>query len=186
MPAPTVITVVDGHVAFADTEAGLTTAVEYSCQVTSAALGATPNLRDVPATFCAPASQTPAATGYALDMTWLQDWTAPGGGLSNYAFVNDTALKWFSIKFDKDDTTPLATGQVRVVAGGFGGEAGTPLVTTATWPVQGKPNITVPAIAGTAEAAAAGDEDQAAEDQDWTAGPDERAEDVPAESAPVA
>jgi hypothetical protein len=144
MSAPTVITITDGLVKFADDEAGLTTGEAFECQVTEASINATPNLQTVPATWCAPESQAPAATGYELAITWLQDWTAPGGGLSMYAFENDTNTKWFSMQLDKDDETTVATGTVRVVAGSYGGAAGTPLTATATWPLAAKPTITVP------------------------------------------
>lgn len=153
MAAPTVITITDAHVMFGDTQAEVTppsgTGDAYECQVSSAAINANPNLQDVPATFCAPASQAPAATGFELALTWLQDWTAPGGGLSKWAFDNDTAEKWFSISLDDTDT-PVAIGQVRVVAGSYGGDAGTPLTTDVTWPLVGKPTITVPAVAAAA------------------------------------
>jgi hypothetical protein len=144
MSAPTVITITDGVVKFADDEAGLTTGEAFECQVTEASINATPNLQTVPATWCAPESQAPAATGFELAITWLQDWTAPDGGLSMWAFTNDTNTKWFSMQLDKDDASTVATGQVRVVAGSYGGAAGTPLTATATWPLAAKPTITVP------------------------------------------
>lgn len=148
MAAPTVITITDAVLMLGDTLADVTppsgTGEDFSCQVSSGAINATPNLNDVPATFCAPASQAPAATGFELALTWLQDWTAPGGGLSMYAFANDTETKYFSLSLT-DATEPIATGQVRIVAGSFGGDAGTPLTTDVTWPIVGKPTITAPA-----------------------------------------
>jgi hypothetical protein len=155
MPAPTVITVTDGVLTLAVDEASLATGIGYECQVTEASINATPNLQTVPATFCAPESQTPAATGFELAVSWLQDWTAPGGGLSKFAFDHDTELFWFSLSLDADDAATLATGQVRLVAGAYGGAAGTPLVTTATWPLAAKPDITAPAAAPLAAAPAA-------------------------------
>lgn len=150
MPA-TVITIVNAHLKLADTEAGLTTGVDYQCQVIEASINATPNLVTVPATYCQAESQSAAATGYELALTWLQDWTAPGGGLSGYAYTNDTEEKWFSLSLEDPDTAPpVAKGPVRVVAGAFGGAAGTPLQTSATWPCSSKPVITLPAIAGMA------------------------------------
>lgn len=145
MSAPTVITITDGVLLLADDEAGLATGLGFECQVTEASINATPNLQTVPATFCAPESQVPAATGFELAVTWLQDWSAPGGGLSNYAFLNDTQEKWFSLKLDSNDVDTVAEGQVRIVAGAYGGVAGTPLTATATWPLATKPTITVPA-----------------------------------------
>lgn len=144
MADPTVIVITQGTLKLADDQAGLTTGEAFECQTTSAAINATPNLQQVPATFCAPASQIPAATGYELAITWLQDWTAPGGGLSFYAYENDTQLKWFSLTLD-GATAPIATGTVRIVAGSYGGDAGTPLVTSVTWPLPNKPTITAPA-----------------------------------------
>jgi len=145
MAAPTVIVITDGSLVLADDEAGLTTGVGFECQVTEAAINAVPNLETVPATFCSPEAQAPAATGYTLAVAWLQDWTAPGGGLSGYTFTHDTEQKWFELKLDKDDVSPVATGQVRLVAGAFGGAAGIPLPATAEWPLAGKPDITMPA-----------------------------------------
>ena len=145
MPAPTVIVITDGSLLLADDEAGLALGEAFECQVTEASINAVPNLETVPATFCAPESQSPAATGYTLAITWLQDWTAPGGGLSGYAFTNDTEEKWFELKLDKDDVEPVATGQVRIVAGAFGGAAGIPLPASAEWPLAGKPDITMAA-----------------------------------------
>jgi hypothetical protein len=147
MPAASVIVVTDGSLTLADDPAGLLTGDSYECQVTTCAIGATPNLQTVPATWCAPETQVPAATGYELTVEWLQDWRDPAGGLSGYAYTNDTLEKAFELKLDKDDTTPVATGLVRIVAGGYGGAAGVPLAATAVWPIQGKPTITMPAAA---------------------------------------
>jgi len=157
MAAPTVIVITDGSLKLADDEAGLVSGEEFECQVTEASINAVPNLETVPATFCSPEAQAPAATGYTLAVTWLQDWTDPGGGLSGYAYTNDTELKWFELKLDKDDVTPVATGQVRLVAGSFGGAAGIPLPASAEWPCQGKPDIT---MAAPVVAAAGTDEDE--------------------------
>jgi hypothetical protein len=161
MSAPTVIVITNGTLTLADTEAGLDLGVAFECQVSEAAINATPNLQTVPATFCEPESQSPAATGYELAITWLQDWTVPGGGLSNYAFVNDAQTKWFALTLD-DQLTPIATGQVRLVAGSFGGAAGTPLTATATWPLASKPVIDVAPIAAADDQAEDEDDENAA------------------------
>jgi hypothetical protein len=159
MADPTVIVVTNGTLLLADDEAGLVTGVGYECQVSSAAINATPNLQQVPATFCAPASQIPAATGFELALTWLQDWTSPGGGLSGYAYTNDTLTKFFSLTLN-DQTEPIATGSVRVVAGAYGGDAGVPLTSQTVWPLVNKPTITMPAplpLAGAEQAPADAD-----------------------------
>ena len=150
MPNPVVITVTDATVKFG---ADALTAVDYKCQVTEASINANPNLQTVPATFCSPESQAPASTGYELALTWLQDWTAPGGGLSKWAFDNDTKEMYFEL-FLNDPTgliatdVPVASGQLRVTAGAYGGAAGTPLTATATWPIIGKPTIGVEPASG--------------------------------------
>lgn len=150
--AQTVIVITDATVKFADDEASLATAPDFKCQVVSAAINANPNLQTVPATFCAGETQVPGKTGFELALNWLQDWTAPGGGLSFYAYENDALEKYFSLSLNTD-TEPLATGVCRVVSGAYGGDAGSPLQTTATWPCIGKPEIVVPAAAPLAAAA---------------------------------
>jgi hypothetical protein len=152
MSDPVVIVVTDGVLKLADDAAGLATGESFECQVSSAAINAAPNLQSVPATFCAPASQVPAATSFELAITWLQDWTSAGGGLSMYAFDNDTLTKAFSLSLTAD-TEPVATGLVRIVAGSYGGDAGTPLTTSVTWPLVNKPTITAPATTLAAPAA---------------------------------
>jgi hypothetical protein len=178
MANPTIIVITDGSLKLAESEAGLDTGEAFTCQVTSAAINATPNLQTVPATFCAPESQAPAATGYELVASWLQDWRDPGGGLSGYTFTNDTLTKWFELKLDAADVTPVATGQVRLVAGAFGGDAGVPLPATATWPLAGKPTITMAPDAAATQAEA-GEREAEAGVREAEAGAGER-DNVPA------
>ena len=139
-----VIVITDGSLKLADSQAGLTTGTAFECQVIEAAVNATPNMQTVPATWCAGESQSAGATGWELAVTWLQDWRSPTGGLSGYAYTNDAQAKWFELKLDKDDTTPVATGQAYVVAGAFGGAAGVPAQASATWPCLAKPSVTLP------------------------------------------
>jgi len=142
-------------------EAGLTTGAAYECQLTLAEIAATPNMKDVPATGCAGASQTPGLSSWALNLNWLQDWTAAGGGLSGYCFDNETNEAWFSLQLDADDATVVATGHGWVVSGSYGGAiGGDPAPATASWPLIEKPDIVFPAPVGTAEAEA--ETDQAA------------------------
>ena len=133
----TVIVVIDATVRFGDVAAG----VDYKCQVTKAELVATPNLQTVPATGCQPETQVPAATGFTLDLEYLQDWGA-ADSLGQYLFDNDTLEVDFSVSLDTDNVTmPVASGTVRLVPGSYGGQFGTPLLATVTLPVQGKPVI---------------------------------------------
>ena len=129
----------------ADTEAGLAAGDAYECQLTSAEIASTPNMKDVPATGCAGASQVPGLSSWALNLAWLQDWTAPAGGLSGYAYENEAKSKWFSLTLDKDVPEVVATGQCWVVSGSYGGPiGGDPAPATATWPCLTKPDITYP------------------------------------------
>lgn len=131
----------------ADDEASLTTGDAYECQLTSAAITANAQFNSIPATGCAGATQSPGTTGWQLDLAWLQDWSAEAGGLSGFAYTNDTQPKWFSFVLDSNDPTTVATGQVFVVAGSYGGVFGdgTPAAATATWPCLDKPDIAFPA-----------------------------------------
>jgi hypothetical protein len=132
----------------ADTEVGLTAGTAYECQLTSATITANPQFNTIPSTGCAPSSQSPGRTQFQLDLAWLQDWTAAAGGLSGYAYTNDTEPKWFSFSLD-GGATVVATGEVYVVAGGYGGTFGdgSAAAATATWPCLDKPDIALPAAA---------------------------------------
>jgi len=144
--ARAVITLNNPIFKLADTEAGLTAGDSYECQLTSAAITPSPVSNTIPATGCAPATQSPGRTGYSIDLAWLQDWSVPGGGLSGFAYENDTAPKWFSFQLDAADTAPIATGQVYVVAGAYGGTFGdgSAAAASASWPCLDKPTITIP------------------------------------------
>lgn len=151
MPAPTVITIIAGRLAVGLLDTALTA---FDCQVVSAAVTANPNLQTVPATFCAPESQAPAATGFQLDLNFLQDWTNPDG-VCWFSMDNDTAEVFWELSLDTADATGEAImhGKARVVAVGFGGDAGTPLQSSSTWPILGKP-ASGPVVPGAAAAAA--------------------------------
>jgi hypothetical protein len=155
MAGATILTITDAVCLFAlgDTEPADWTdvAVEaFTCQVTTAQINATPNLNEVPATWCQPATQVPAATSYALDLAGLQDWTV-AAGLSMFLLANDAKPGWVQLSMptqDPGDPIATATVQVRYVAGSFGGAAGAPLTFEASFPVQGKPDV----VAGTVPA----------------------------------
>jgi hypothetical protein len=118
--------------------------------VTTAQVNATPNLQEVPATFCQAATQVPAATSYELALSGLQDWTV-ADGLSMFLFDNDTKEGWVQVSMptqDVGDAIATAECHVRYVAGSFGGPAGSPLTFDVVLPCQEKPTI----VAGTAAA----------------------------------
>ena len=143
----TVIPIVNPVFKVADTEAGLTAGDAYECQLTTAEIVGTPNMNDVPATGCAPATQSPGMTSWGLHLVWLQDWTAPGGGLSGYCYANETLEKWFSLAIDVvGNPTVVATGHGYVTPGNYGGPiGGAPATADVTWPMLEKPDIVTPA-----------------------------------------
>lgn len=133
----------------ADTEAGLATGTAYECQLTTAELIATENMQTVPQTGCAPPSSIPGLPSWTLHLIWLQDWTAPGGGLSGYAKANQGQRKWYSLSIDHvGSPTVVAKGEAWVGAGGYGGQiGGPPLSADVNWPCIAEPDITTPAPA---------------------------------------
>lgn len=134
---------------------------DFRCQVTKAQLVAAPELADVPATFCQAATQVPGVTGYTLELSGLQDWTE-ADGLSMFLFTNDAAEGWVKVTLPTKASgakTASVIAHVRFVAGAFGGEAGTPLTFDATFPVQGKPDVTQ--ATNTVAAAVTGEEELA-------------------------
>lgn len=137
----------------ADTQANLATGDAYECQVTSAVIATNVSFNTIPATGCAGASQSPGAPGYQLDIAWLQDWSAPGGGLSGWAWANKTKPMWVQIIPNAADATVKAEGEVYVVPGQFGGTFGDGSAgpANATWPFVGEPDIT-PAVVVASEA----------------------------------
>jgi hypothetical protein len=116
---------------------------DFTCQITSGALNANPNVSDetIPATWCEPESTVPSvgATSYELAMSFLQDPDVVDG-LSRFLFEHDTERAWFYMGLDGDDP-PKAVGMVRLVAGTIGGEARVALVADITLPVDGKPLV---------------------------------------------
>jgi hypothetical protein len=161
--ARTVIVLNNPTIKLADTEAGLTSGTAFECQITSATLTASANYQTIPATGCAPQTQSPGKTSWSFDVAWLQDWTAaavvgppaiPAGGLSQYAFTNDGLPKWFEFVADNvGSPTTVATGQVYIAAGSYGGTFGdgSAAVATSSWPCVDTPDIS---SAGTTMAAA--------------------------------
>jgi hypothetical protein len=132
----------------ATTQAGLTAGTAYECQLTQAIINAIPNFTTIPATACAPATQSPGKTGWELAIDFLQDWTASLGGLSGFMYTNDTKPMWFELVVDSAVPAVKATGQVYLVSGSYGGPIGTgdALAASATLPCLDKPVIVFPAV----------------------------------------
>jgi hypothetical protein len=118
---------------------------DLSCQVTSAALTASPNTTTdtTPATFCGPEVTTTAVgvTSYALDGTVLQD--PHFDAVTAYLFEHDTKEAYFYLGLNGDGAPPAAAGRLRIVAGAFGGDARVTLTATLSLPVSRKPDLWV-------------------------------------------
>lgn len=132
----------------ADDEAGLATGDAYECQLTVATLDPTVTFATIPANGCQGAIQSPSAASWTLNVTWLQDWSAAGGGLSGWAWTNRLLQKWFKLVPDKNDVTVAASGQFFVAPGTFGGTFGdgSAGIATAAWNLIGDPILTLPAL----------------------------------------
>jgi hypothetical protein len=116
---------------------------DYSCQISSGALSASPNTTtdSTPATFCGPEETTTkvGVTSYSLDITFLQDPDVMTG-MNRYLFEHDTEEAYFYLGLNAD-VAPKAIGRLRVISGTIGGDARTKLTATLSLPLSRKPDI---------------------------------------------
>jgi hypothetical protein len=116
---------------------------DFSCQISSGALSASPNTTtdSTPATFCSPEETTTSVgvTSYTLDVTFLQDPDVMAG-LNRYLFEWDTYELYFYLSLAAD-LAPKAIGRCRAIAGTIGGDARTKLTATLSLPLSRKPDI---------------------------------------------
>lgn len=116
---------------------------DYSCQMTSGALTASPNTTDetTAATFCDAevVTTTVGVTSYTIDCSFLQDPDLVAG-LNKYLFVNDTLLAYCLLGLDGVNP-PKIGAKVRLIAGTIGGDARVTLTATLSLPVEQKPDI---------------------------------------------
>ena len=116
---------------------------DWTCQVTSGALTASPSTTttSIPATFCAPAQEIPepGQTTYTVDLSFMQDVNI-STGLNAFLFENDTAEAYVYLGFDGANP-PAMIGRVRLAAGTIGGDARTSLTADLSLPLTRKPDI---------------------------------------------
>jgi hypothetical protein len=116
---------------------------DFSCQVSSGALSASPNTTtdSTPATFCSPEETTTGVgvTSYTLDITFLQDPDLMNG-MNRFLFEHDTEEAYFYLGLNAD-VAPKAIGRCRIIAGTIGGDARTKLTATLSLPCSRKPDI---------------------------------------------
>ncbi len=166
----------------ATTQAGLTAGQAVECQITSAVVTPTQNYATTPPTGCAPPTQTPGLTSWALTINFLQDWHGSAAiSLSQFLMTNDGKSAWFELTPDIATATTKIVGNGYAAAASYGGEFGTGVAcnATSTWPLLVAPTITAPALLMADEQAAA---EQAADDQ--AAATDTEAAPAAAEAAP--
>ena len=89
----------------------------FSCQVTSASIIGTPNLSDVPQTFCDPPTQAVGESSYTLDLEYLQDWGATDS-LSRYLWDNEGDKVEFEVSASASAPAPSGRGDRHVPGGG--------------------------------------------------------------------
>lgn len=116
---------------------------DFTCQVTSGALTASPNTTDetTAATFCQPevTTTTVGVTSYTMDISFLQD-PQIVAGLSKFLFQYDTQLAYFFLGLNGNNP-PKVAGKVRLIAGTIGGDARVTLTADLSLPVEQKPDI---------------------------------------------
>jgi len=156
MAATHVMTVTNGVVAFYDVPAAypldLATADTLCCcaQVTTAAIVATDNTTDVPATFCTPASTRAVASSFSLNVEGIQDWGRGDGekSFSEFLFENDGG-QVLAVLLPESGGEVKAVAEVSVKSGDFLGPAGETLVFTGEFGCNGYPDIFVGPSPGT-------------------------------------
>jgi hypothetical protein len=116
---------------------------DFSCQITSGALTASPNTTDdtTPATFCSPEVTTTkvGVTSYTVDISALQD-PQVVAGLNRYLFEHDTKAAYVLLGLDGVNP-PKVAGRCRLVAGTIGGDARTTLTFDLSLPMDAKPDV---------------------------------------------
>lgn len=127
-------------VTLADYDTGAAT---WTCQVTSAALTASPDTttKDVPATFCAAGRTVPAPkqTSYTLEASFLQDANV-STGLNRFLFEHDTEEAYVYVGYD-DGNPPRLIGRCKIASATIGGAARETLTADITLPMSRKPDV---------------------------------------------
>jgi hypothetical protein len=115
----------------------------WQCQVTSAALTASPNITtsDRSGTMCAPPGQSTVVgeDTFALELGYFQD-PQVADGFSAFLYENRTKEAYFYFGADGDNP-PRAIGRCRIVSGNIGGDTHTDLTATAPLPILRAPDI---------------------------------------------
>lgn len=115
----------------------------WVCQVTSAALTASPNITTTEraGTFCSPPanSVTVGEDDFTMDIGYFQDPNVDNG-LTAFLFEHRTQEAFVYFGADGDNP-PRMIGRVRLSSGSIGGDAYTDLTATASFPLMSAPDI---------------------------------------------
>ena len=126
------------------------TAASYACDVTAATIETSPGDEVTVQTLCADGTHTSISKStYALHLVATQQWAADG--LAAFLWQHEGELATFTYQAHGDDVVPSADapgmmGEVRLVAGNYGGEADTYAELDVTLPCSGKPTMVTAAF----------------------------------------
>lgn len=132
------------------------TAVEYACDLSTAEIIPSPGDEVTYSTLCPEGSYSSIGkTTYALHVVAAQRWAADG--LASFLWDNDGELATFQYQAHGAATVPSAdlpgmAGEVRLVAGNYGGEVDTFAELDVTLPCSSKPSKIVAAFPALEEA----------------------------------
>jgi hypothetical protein len=144
---------------------GAATAVEFNCDAHLAEVLTTPGDDVTYETLCATGSfSNIGRSSYQLHIVALQDWSSTG--LANFLWAHEGELATFQYQAHGTAVVPSAsapgmTGEVRLVAPNYGGEASTYAELDVTMPCTNKPTMAVAAFPAMAEAEAPAEDDPA-------------------------
>lgn len=134
------------------------TNVEYNCDISTAEIVPTAGDDVTYSTLCPTGSYSSVGkTTYALHIVAVQRWAADG--LAAFLWDHDGELATFQYQAHGASVAPAAdvpgmAGEVRLVAGNYGGEVDTYAELDVTLPCSSKPTKTTAAFPATAEAEA--------------------------------
>jgi hypothetical protein len=131
------------------------TKVEYQCDISTAEIVPTAGDEVTYSTLCVSGSYSSVGkTTYALHVVAVQRWAADG--LAAFLWDHDGELATFQYQAHGDGVTPTAdlpgmAGEVRLIAGNYGGEVDTYAELDVTLPCSSKPAKTTSAFPAVAE-----------------------------------
>ena len=112
--------------------------LDFSCQISSAALVPDNEEGDVTPTLCEPKPIAKVTTTWTLDGSVVQDFTDPAG-FQKYCFDNNNTQQSFAYAPNTDAGTPTFTGVCLITAIQIGGEVTEQVQVDFSFQVKGDP-----------------------------------------------